>query len=190
MQRRGRPAVEPTPMRGDSNVCVDAATPRRAAVREDPGQGHDPAAGWLVCRCGAQHLALPLSQVIETLRPLPTIPVTAAPPYVSGVCIIRGAPVPVLDAGLLLFGQEFPSTRLVTLATGPRTTALAVEAVVRICRLDSDALCRLPPLLHDAAQGTIAEIAMLDSELLYCLQTAHLIPDDAHDLLQAGKWQP
>ena len=58
--------------------------------------------------------------------------IAGAPPYVRGLCIIRGTPVPVVDAGLLISNQATQSGRLVTIRAGDRTIALQVEAVLGV----------------------------------------------------------
>ncbi|HVZ36331.1 MAG TPA: chemotaxis protein CheW, partial [Polyangiaceae bacterium] len=59
----------------------------------------------LVCRVRARLCALPVTQVVETLRPLPAERLAGMPAFVTGVGMIRGEPVPIVDPGLLL-GDE------------------------------------------------------------------------------------
>src|SRR6185295_1225682 len=74
--------------------------------------------------------ALPLDHVTETLRPLPIQPVPVAPPFILGLSVIRGEPVPVVDLGRLMgFPEEPRIRRLVSVRVGSRRAALAVEAV-------------------------------------------------------------
>jgi purine-binding chemotaxis protein CheW len=56
----------------------------------------------LLCRVRERLCALPLAHVVETMRPLPIEPLGGMPGFVQGIAIIRGAPVPVVDAGALL----------------------------------------------------------------------------------------
>ena len=65
-------------------------------------------ASWLLCRAGARLCALPLQNVMETMRLLPIEPVAGAPRSVLGLCPIRGAPVPVVDLQSLLAEPEAP----------------------------------------------------------------------------------
>jgi purine-binding chemotaxis protein CheW len=134
----------------------------------------------LICRVVQQYCALPLQHVIETLRPLPATPLAGAPDYVLGLSVIRGAPVPVVDAARLLGAGPAPSShspsRLVLLNTGTRRVALAVDAVVGVQALDSRSQQDLPPLLREAGDGAIESLGLLDAELMLVLQSAHLLP--------------
>lgn len=128
---------------------------------------------------------MPLGQVIETMRVLPIKPVTGAPSYVCGLCIIRGEPVPVVHAAVLITDRASQATRLVTIRTGARTVALAADAVLGICSVETGELKELPPLMRGAAAETISGIAMLDAELLLFLRTARIFTQDLFDRLVA-----
>jgi hypothetical protein len=65
-------------------VIPDAAI--HAPVAEGAG------ADWMLCQVGKQLHAIPIDCVIEIMRVLPIEPITGAPAYISGVCIIRGEP--------------------------------------------------------------------------------------------------
>jgi purine-binding chemotaxis protein CheW len=99
--------------------------------------------------------------------------------FVLGVSMVRGTPVPVLDAALLLAatGRSSPE-RFVALRVGSRTAVLAVDAVLGIRSLEGDALVKLPPLLRDAEGAVIEAIATLDSDLLVVLRCARIVPPE------------
>lgn len=143
---------------------------------------------WLLCRCGAYLFALPLANVVETMRPLPIRAVAGAPHYVQGMAIVRGVPVAVVDAGVLLGGEVTRCERLVTVATGSRTIALAVEAVQGICAVGPEQLSELPPLLRNVASEMVAAIGTLDAEVLFCLRAARIVPEDV--LARLGAEEP
>jgi purine-binding chemotaxis protein CheW len=120
---------------------------------------------------------LPLRDVVETMRPLPVAPLAGAAPFVRGLSLIRGTPVPVLDLGAMLFGSEPPSpTRFVTLRLEARRVALALEAVLGV-RAFPGTLASLPPLLVDASSEAVSAIGSLDAELLLVLEATRLVPD-------------
>jgi purine-binding chemotaxis protein CheW len=139
----------------------------------------------LLFRARGHLCALPLAHVVETMRPLPVEPMAGAPPYVRGLAIIRGAPVPVVDVARLL-GEEAarpeagapsrPSARYVTLKIAGRAIALAVDGVVGLRSLAVDSLRELPELLRDAEVDAVSSIGTLDSELLLVLRSARLVP--------------
>ena len=126
----------------------------------------------LLCRVHTRLCTLPISQVIETMRPLPIEPMQGAPAFVCGVAIIRGQPVPVLDTAQLLGTEASPPERFVTLRVGDRQVALAVSQVVGIRAIPEAALHALPPLLQETQ--VVDSIGALDAELLLVLNQARL----------------
>jgi purine-binding chemotaxis protein CheW len=144
-------------------------------------------ADWLLCRAGAGLCALPLGPIVEIMRLLPIEPVAAPPPGLSGLSLIRGAPVPVLDLAALLGESGAPATRLVTATLSGRKVALAVEAVLGVRRIDPALVGELPPLLRDSARAAVAAIGTLDAELLLMLETGKLVPDGIFDRLDQAE---
>jgi purine-binding chemotaxis protein CheW len=139
----------------------------------------------VVCRARDLLVALAAQDVVETMRPQPIQPLASVPAFVLGVAIIRGVPVPVVDAGALLGAVGAPRpTRLVTIRTGGRQVALAVEEVLGVRALARGPVHDLPPLLTRAGADTIAAIASLDAQLLMVLQATRLMPPTVWDLLE------
>jgi purine-binding chemotaxis protein CheW len=161
----------------------EVSAPTQAAIAE---ADHAERAAWLVFRAGAHLCALPLAQVIEIMRPLPIEAVAGAPPYVRGLCVMRGTAVPVVDAGLLIGEARVEAERLVAIRTGDRVIALATETVLGIRMIGAATLAALPPLLGEAARETITAIGMLDAELLLFLRSTRIVPEDVWDHLTAA----
>jgi purine-binding chemotaxis protein CheW len=132
----------------------------------------------LVARAGGKQLALPLADVVEVMRPLPVARLEGAPGFVLGAAVVRGSPVPVLDAAALVGAEPGPRvvSRFVSLRVGSRRAALAVETVAGVHALDPRELKPVPPLLRDAAGGLADAIGSLDRELLLVLGAARLVP--------------
>jgi purine-binding chemotaxis protein CheW len=122
--------------------------------------------------------ALPIAQILETMRPLPVEHVAAAPDFVLGVALIRGVATPVVDAGLLIGASE-PADfrRYVTLRSGESGVALAVEDVLGVRDLPPASLRKLPPLLSDASTEILSALGSLDAELLTMLKLARTLTD-------------
>jgi len=146
---------------------------------------------YLVSRAGGKQLALPLADVIEVMRPLPISKLEGAPEFVLGVAVVRGGPVPVIDAGALV--GEAPGTRttrtisrLVTVRVGARRAALAVEALLGVHALDASELKAVPPLLRGVGAGVAEAMGALDDELLLVLRAARLVPAEVWRALEAG----
>jgi purine-binding chemotaxis protein CheW len=169
-------------MASEATATAGRPAPERSDATANGAVGAARAA-WLVCRAGRRLCAAPIEHVIEIMRVLPIEVVSGAPRYVRGLCLIRGAPVPVVDAGLLLGDQATRCERLVAIRAGSRTIALAVEAVLGIRAIGPETCNLLPPLLGDAAAETIAAIGIVDAELLFFLRTAKIVPEELLDRL-------
>jgi len=128
-----------------------------------------------------------LEDVREIMRPLPIEPLSGSPPFVLGLAVVRGFPVPVLDAGRLLNSTASSSPlRFVSLKLGERTASLAVDAVLDVCALDAGVLSGIPPLLREAGSEIVAAVGSLDAELLLVLEAARLVPDSVWNAMQAS----
>lgn len=141
----------------------------------------------LAVRAGARMLALPIESVVETMRPMPVVPLAGAPSFVRGLAVIRGLATPVVDLAELLGAAGEAPGRFVTLRLGERQLALAVEAVLGLSALEPAALAALPPLLDEAAGGAVDSVGLLDAQLVLVLRAARLIPDDIWDLIDAKR---
>ena len=142
----------------------------------------------LLIRAGRQLYALRLEHVEETMRPLPVRTVAGVPPFVRGVAVIRGLPVPVVDAASVVGSGDAPSlvTRFVALRMAGRGVALAVDEVVGVRRIDRPQLLQLPPLLAGAGDALLSAIGTLDTELFMILRSGHLVPEDVWKAIDAG----
>jgi len=128
---------------------------------------------------------LPLEYVLETMRPLPVEPLSGAPQFVQGLAIIRGAPVPVVDAARLLGAEATRPSRFVTLKADERRVALAVDSVLGVRSIPDGSLQALPPLLRDAGAEIVSKIGMLDAELLLVLRSVRFVTEDLWAKLSA-----
>ncbi len=162
---------------------LDMRKEERDAVPTVAGVGRE---AWLVCRADARLFALRAADVIETMRPLPLEPVTDVPPFVSGLSIIRGTPVPVVDLAALFGAAQSHPARLITLRIEARTVALAVDAVIGLRTIPAQSLQDLPPLLRDGNGERISALGTLDAQLLLLLQSGRLIPETVWAALGTG----
>lgn len=132
----------------------------------------------LICRVGRRTCALPIDAVIETMRPLPIEPMPDVHEGVLGLSVIRSVPTVVVDLARLLDATAGPPARFVTIRTGPRTVALAVEEVIGVRTLDTAALHAMPPLLANASSSVVS-LGTADRDLLVVLEASRLAPEDA-----------
>jgi len=149
-------------------------------------------AGTLIVRAGGYLVGLPIAAVVETMRPLPVRPAPGAPPFLLGVAIIRGEPLPVIDLGALLTAspaKQETAGRFVTIRTFALRVSLAVSTVVGVREIDTDALAATPQLLSQALPEQVERLGVLDGETLAVLGTARLLPDSVLTALGQGEGQ-
>jgi purine-binding chemotaxis protein CheW len=129
--------------------------------------------GWLCCFAGDYLCALPLTHVIEIMRPQPVAPLAGAVAFVQGLAVIRGEAVPVISAALLFGGAEAVAERFVSLRGG---AVLAVDRVLGVREANVVHAGALPPLLSSVAGDMVSAVAVLDAGFLLLLNLARLVP--------------
>src|SRR5580698_7352847 len=139
----------------------------------------------LVVRAQAYLCALPLSLVIEAMRPLPIEPIAGVPAFVRGMSIIRGEPTPVIDLALLLGAPRELPWRFVTIRAGGKQVALSVGAVAGIFDLDSRVMDTLPPLLRGASAEFVESVGILDGQFLFALRSGWELPAEVWQAMTA-----
>jgi purine-binding chemotaxis protein CheW len=137
----------------------------------------------LVTRVGRVACAIPIEHVIETMRPLPVEPITRSGAeslaLVQGLAMIRGAPVPVVDARMLLGVPGERGARFVVVRAGERRIALVVDEVIEVRAIGSTLQSRMPLLFDPAKHESVAAVGTLDAELLVVLDSARVLPEDS-----------
>jgi purine-binding chemotaxis protein CheW len=141
----------------------------------------------LVVEVKERFCALPLGQVIETMRPLPVETLAGLPPFVTGVATIRGIPTPVVDLGAILgVSDDSTGQRFVTVRAADRQVALLVSTIIGIRDLDMlTAIQDLPPLLQEASRDIVEKIGTLDERFLMVLQAGWRLPDAVWQAMRA-----
>jgi len=130
--------------------------------------------------------AVPLTSVIETMRPLSVEPISGVPSFVQGISIIRGIPTPVVDLGVVLGSANERAERFVTLRVGDKQVALSVHAVLGVRDLDAIiTIQKLPPLLQRASKDVLETIGTLDEQVLMVLRAGWALPDEVWQALAA-----
>jgi purine-binding chemotaxis protein CheW len=132
---------------------------------------------FLLCRAASWHLAIPIEHVIETMRALPLAPVAGTPRFMLGIAVIRGDPLPVVDAARLFGAELSRARRWVAMRAAERRIALAVDDVVGVRAVTRERCRELPPVLRHADSAVIAALGALDDELLVVLASARIVPE-------------
>lgn len=140
---------------------------------------------WLACQVAKHICALPLTGVVETMRPLPLEAFPKAPPFVAGLSIIRGVPTPVVDMRALMGESAGAASRFVTVRISERVVALAFDKVLGIHNLNAQRTIDLPPLLINVAGDTISQVSAKDSDLLLFFEASRIFPPGLIETLAA-----
>ena len=141
---------------------------------------------YLVCQVGAHACALPLTCVVETMRPQPVETLSGTPGFILGLSIIRGVGVPVVDVAALL-GRSAEPTRFVTIRTGSGLAALATGDVLGVRALGETLIAQTSPLLGEITQEVVSAIAAADQRLVLVLQTSRIVPAAVWSLLEQAE---
>jgi purine-binding chemotaxis protein CheW len=113
------------------------------------------------------------------MRPLPIEPVEGMPPFLLGLAVIRGTPVPVVSLSTLIGASQTETiSRFVALRLGDRRVALAVGTVIGIRELGGLGVEAMPPLLRETRMDFIEAIGVLDAQLLLVLRASRLVPEE------------
>ncbi len=135
--------------------------------------------------CAGNHVcAIPCAIVEEIMRPLPTESLPGVAPYVRGLAVVRGKPIPVLDLGLLLGAADATDfTRFAVLRLHDRRVVIAVQGVPGL-RLLGRSLLSLSRIL-DEANPALARVGVRDQNLLLVLEVARIVPDDLWEEIES-----
>ena len=145
----------------------------------------------LVVRVSNSLCALPLSWVLEIMRPLRVDAVAGAPAFVLGLSVVRGQPTPVVHLARLLSGREAGDiTRFVAVRSGDRRLVFAVEGVHGVETLTTAALQNMPALLEKSSPEAIAAIGTLDQQLFLVLRETRILSEELEALLAGSEGAP
>jgi purine-binding chemotaxis protein CheW len=142
----------------------------------------------LIVAAGSRACAIPVAHVVETMRPLRIDFIAGVPPFLLGLAVIRGLPVPVVDLQAVVGGDRTAAiARFVAIRLGERRVALAVDAVVGLRELDAIREEEMPPLLREARADVIEAIGVLDAQLLLVLRASRLVPEEVWQKLSTAE---
>jgi len=151
--------------------------PGQTAPSADWAGGHNS----LVFRAGPLLCALRLDEVIETMRPLATQPIAGTPAFVTGICIMRGLPTPVIDVARLLGDATAEVSRFISVRTERGPVAFTAGAIHGVRTVSAQSTQFSPALLGDGPGRLIAAVGTIDAAPVLLLQTMRLVPGEAWD---------
>jgi purine-binding chemotaxis protein CheW len=134
--------------------------------------------GALAFRAGPLLCALRLDEVIETMRPLSIHSLAGTPAFVSGVCIMRGVPAPVIDVARLLGGVPAEVSRFIAVRTERGPMAFATGLIHGVRPVSAESASRHEALLGDARARLVAAVGTIDAEPVLLVQSMRLVPDE------------
>lgn len=142
----------------------------------------------LLVRARSWLCALPVVDIIETMRSLPIVSFASGLRFLRGISVVRGAPVPIVDLAALLGAEDGAGGRMfVAMRCGAKRYCLEVDEVVGISDIDVGKLEKAPPLLSGVMAEYVERLAVLDGQVLVTLETARLIPQEVwHSLAEQG----
>lgn len=124
----------------------------------------------LVFGVGDLLCALPLEDVVETLRPLPVQPLAGTAGTLLGMSVIRGRAVPVVDTARLLGVAGGAPARFISTRTGRGPLAYAAGPVVGVRPFVADGQ-------EPRATRLVAAVGVLDSRPLLLLRGGWLLDE-------------
>jgi purine-binding chemotaxis protein CheW len=145
----------------------------------------DEAVTALVFRAGPLLCALPLDEVIETMRPLETRALAGTPAFVRGLSVLRGVPTPVIDVARLLAGVPGDVERYVAVRTERGPVALATGTVLGIRDTGAETAEAHPALLG-GSHRLVAGVGTFGSEPLLLMQSMRAMPDEVWEAAAAA----
>ena len=144
----------------------------------------------LVFRAGPLLCALRLDEVLETMRPLETLPLAGTPAFVLGISVLRGVPTPVLDVSRLLGGGPGKPQRYITVRTERGAVAMAAGEVIGIRPVYPELAGGHPALLGGASGRLVAGVDTVGAEPLLLLQSMRAVPDEVWEAAAAAAGVP
>ncbi|MFI1988826.1 chemotaxis protein CheW [Actinoplanes sp. NPDC020271] len=132
----------------------------------------------LVFQAGPLFCALPLSEVIETMRPLPTRPLAGTPHYVLGLTILRGEASPVIDVTRLLTGVTGEIDRYVAVPAGRGPVACATGPVLGVQNVHATPPEGPSTMFTGASRSLVAAVGRFGTEPLLVLRSIRTVPDE------------
>jgi purine-binding chemotaxis protein CheW len=141
----------------------------------------------LLFRADGRLCALGLEYVSEIMRPVAVVPVAGAPPFVRGVCVIRGLPTPVVDTAALVGADGRGVTRFVVVKGGRYPAVLAVDEVLGVREISAESSHELSPLLGTADAELIVALGAISDEPVLFLSSARIVPDSVWAALDAER---
>jgi purine-binding chemotaxis protein CheW len=189
--RRLLSVLSPDALFDDETVRrVMAAAPAGEESMTETAGEQDGTERFVIFELAEEHYGLPIGAVDQIVR-LPDVltRVPRAPPLVEGVMNLRGAVVPVIDAGRRFGasgGGAVGRRRVIVVTIDGLKAGLIVDRVSSVLAIRTDALLPAPPLVEGEA-GTFDRVIPVeqDDRLILLISPKALLEKAEHDMLAA-----
>ena len=120
---------------------------------------------------------------IEKMLPLTRVP--NAPPFVKGVCNLRGSVIPVIDLKkkLGLPQKEDPTAKIIVVNVGKHTVGMTIDEAADVVTLDASEVEPSPSLVAGIDAEYISGVAKVHNRLLIILDMERILTADQINLL-------
>lgn len=121
-----------------------------------------------------------IRQVLRIERMLPLTRVPNAPPFVIGVCNLRGSVVPVIDLKkrLALPSHRDENAKIVIVNAGKQVVGMTIDASVDVSSIQSEEIEPSPSLVTGIDAQYIQGVAKLGNRLLIILDMDRVLTVD------------
>lgn len=127
-----------------------------------------------------------INQVLRIERMLPLTRVPNAPPFVIGVCNLRGNVVPVIDLRKRLALPTHPSenAKIIIVTADTQTVGMKIDSNVDVISIDTDKIEPSPALVTGIDAQFIHGVAKHSNRLLIILDMARVLTVDQLEVLE------
>lgn len=145
-------------------------------------------ARFLVFRVGPEMFLAEISSVRQVLQGVSLTRVPAAPPFIEGIVLLHGTPVPVVDLRARLFPDASPAEYplIVVISSEIGLLGLRVDEIRKTETLQLDALVPPPPLVGGLSGDLFIGVAEFGGQLHLLLDLEHVLTSVEKEELKAA----
>lgn len=126
-----------------------------------------------------------INQVLRIEKMLPLTRVPSAPPFVVGVCNLRGSVIPVIDLKkrLALPSRLDDNAKIIIVSVGKQTVGMTIDASVDVASIQAEEIEPSPSLVTGIDSQFILGVGKHSNRLLIILNMERVLTLDQLDVL-------